>query len=326
MPQTIKDREIFAVGSWRPSSGGTVKVDTAMLDRMADNYRVLSSKIPGFQIPLKLGHSSVVGDPAWGWVENVRRSGNKLVGDFVNLPDQLFDMIKDRRYNSVSSEIFVALPHEGTVYKDVLRAVAILGSEWPAVKGLTPLSVGMFAAEGAEVIEFLEREKMEYTQEQVDALVAAAVATATQESNRRADTAEAALSAFRDETAMAQINTLIEAAAKAGQIVPAQEPTVRNMVKAFTGKLHDKIKFGNKEQTPIEMLTEFIGALPKRVDFKEIGAGGTEKVGDGESAAIAVDRKVKEKMAATPKMSYREALDAVFAADPDLKTSYAEEA
>ena len=93
-----------------------------------------------FKPPLKAGHSKdTPGMPALGWVENVRRSGSKLVADFANLPKLVYDAIKDKRYNTVSAEVYWNLERGGKAFKRALKAVALLGAEIPAVANLRPL-------------------------------------------------------------------------------------------------------------------------------------------------------------------------------------------
>ena len=104
-----------------------------------------------FKPPLKAGHSKdTPGMPALGWVENVRRSGSKLVADFVDLPKLVYDAIKDKRYNTVSAEVYWNLERGGKAFKRALKAVALLGAEIPAVANLRPLHE-MFTDANAEV-------------------------------------------------------------------------------------------------------------------------------------------------------------------------------
>lgn len=104
-----------------------------------------------FKPPLKAGHSEdKKGAPSLGWVANLRKEGGKLLADFVNLPTIVYNAIKERRYDTVSSEIYINLTRGGKKYAKALKAVALLGAEIPAVAGLLPLHE-LFAAEGVDV-------------------------------------------------------------------------------------------------------------------------------------------------------------------------------
>jgi hypothetical protein len=121
--------EIFRTGTWNGD-----KYNAKDLDDIVSAF----GKV-GFQVPIKLGHKENSGDPAFGWVEAIRREGDRLVADFRDLPDRLFNLIKERRFDAVSSEIFWNITRGATKFRRALKAVALLGAEIPAVAGLKPL-------------------------------------------------------------------------------------------------------------------------------------------------------------------------------------------
>ena len=127
--QSIKDVEVFKVGMW---NGDHYSKDD--LDEIVNAF----DKV-GFQVPIKLGHDDKSGAPAYGWVEHIRRVGDKLVADFKDLPKQLWQLIKDRRFDAVSAEIFWDLNRNNKLFRRVLKAVALLGAETPGVSDLAPL-------------------------------------------------------------------------------------------------------------------------------------------------------------------------------------------
>lgn len=138
--KTIKGVEIFAPGKW---NGDTYT--EADLDGMVDAFGK-----QGFRPPVKLGHKEASGSPAYGWVENLRKQGQKLVADLVDLPETVYNDIKNRRFDTVSSEVFWNLTRGKDVFKRALKGVALLGAEIPAVAGLKPLREAQFSEE-AEV-------------------------------------------------------------------------------------------------------------------------------------------------------------------------------
>lgn len=121
--------EIFRAGVWNGDRYTTKDLDDI----------VSAFEHTGFKPPLKLGHRENSGDPAYGWVANIRRSGDRIVASFTDLPEPIFEAIKQKRFNSVSSEIFFNLKRNGVVFRRALKAVALLGAEIPAVSGLKPL-------------------------------------------------------------------------------------------------------------------------------------------------------------------------------------------
>lgn len=138
----IKDVEIFATGNH--NGDNYLEAD---LDEIVSNY----SKV-GYMPPLKDGHcKDKPGMPALGWIQNVRRMGNKLVADFVDLHEKVYEAVKSKRYGTVSSEIFWNLKNNNGTFRRALKAVALLGAEIPGVADLKPLREVVFNVESGEI-------------------------------------------------------------------------------------------------------------------------------------------------------------------------------
>lgn len=136
MPE-IKGVEIFAEGTWNGN-----KITTEILQNLVKAFDATK----GFVRPaLKLGHNpdqdllKSDGLPAAGWVSNVYISGKKLLADFVDIPEKIFDLIKKKAYRKVSVEIFSGYTFDGITYPALLSAVALLGSDMPAVMTLSDI-------------------------------------------------------------------------------------------------------------------------------------------------------------------------------------------
>lgn len=133
--------EIFAVGKWNG-----IDVTQEMLIELANNFSRLADFI---DVPLKLGHNEeqqmTDGEPALGWVDKVWVEGEKLFAKFVDLPDIVFDAIEKKRYKNVSIEALFDVNHKGVDYGTVLTAVALLGTDMPAVNTLSDLQTYMTA-------------------------------------------------------------------------------------------------------------------------------------------------------------------------------------
>lgn len=142
---TIKNVEILKVGTWNGE-----KFTADHLDAIFENFGKLD-----YQVPVKLGHTNDPGAPAYGWVENLKRVGDSLFADFVDVPKQIYQMIKDKQFNQVSVEVFFNLKRAGGNFLRALKAVALLGAEIPAVAGLKPVSSSLSDITGAEsTVEF----------------------------------------------------------------------------------------------------------------------------------------------------------------------------
>ena len=166
----LKNVEIFAVGKWN----GEMFTE-ADLDAMA-----MASKEVGYKPPVKLGHSKEIGGPALGWMENIRREGSKLMADIMDIPQKVYEAIKDRRYDQRSVEIYENLKRNGKEWPRAIKALALLGADIPAVSDLKPLSeialaegsefktVSMFSMEIGQGISLKEKVKAEMKAEQED--------------------------------------------------------------------------------------------------------------------------------------------------------------
>ena len=254
--------------------------------------------------------------------------------------------------------------HNGRTFDRVLTAVALLGIEMPAVKDLAGLASALFqtgpmhqfaGAADAIAIEATTDKGDDpvpepkgkdpvtaiYTQEQYDNLVEAAVAKAVKDSEvkfaettegskkelevmtERATQAEGEITKVRAEATTVQATTLVDQAIKDGKMLPKQ----REFALAALTATGVKVKFGTegKEKSMPELFKDFLDASGKVVDTSEHGDGKTKTV-EYSTAAEEVDGKTKifmtEKQGDKP--DYAVAMDAVLAADGDLKARYAD--
>jgi len=135
----IEGVEIFSVGKWNE--------DKFTLEDLHEMVKAFNENTAGARPYLKIGHDpkQVVGNalmgnsdgmPALGWVERLYVRGEKLVADFADIPEKLFDLINKKGYRKVSSEIFFNIKIGEKSYKRMLAAVALLGAETPGVMNL----------------------------------------------------------------------------------------------------------------------------------------------------------------------------------------------
>ena len=132
--RSIYNVEIFSVGKWNN--------DKFAVDDLYDLVESFAETKDLLKPYLKIGHGedqkllAAEELPAAGYVENLRVVGNKLVADFRDVPDKIYQLIQTRAYARVSCEIFFDPEIEGKKYRKALKAVAILGGQTPAVSNL----------------------------------------------------------------------------------------------------------------------------------------------------------------------------------------------
>jgi hypothetical protein len=148
----LNGADIFATGTWNG-----LTFDEAALDGIVSSFDVLA--LSG-KVPLKLGHggpdardkNGEFTDPldqlAMGWVTRVWRQGRTLMAD-LDVPQKVFDLIKEGYLKFVSVELLKNVKASTREIPWVLDAVALLGSDSPAVgvlKDLQALTMSRSAA------------------------------------------------------------------------------------------------------------------------------------------------------------------------------------
>jgi hypothetical protein len=131
---TIPDVELVRVGNWASAMSGRVPITGDDLDDMVRAAQ--DSEID--RGPVKIGHVDprFDGEPALGWISNVRRVGDRIVADLSDVPAKLAAVVK-HAFPRRSVEIAWGVKTPGGAnYKAALSGVALLGVTTPAVKGL----------------------------------------------------------------------------------------------------------------------------------------------------------------------------------------------
>lgn len=148
---TLEDVELCRVGQWNASTGG-VQITPDVLRGLAEASRDADAD----HVPIHPGHvdprfpALSDGEPAMGWVQNVRVQGDRLVGDLANVPARLAAIIpKAFRRRSIEIAANVRRP-DGTVRPYALHGLGLLGVEMPAVKGLADVTARYSTAPALE--------------------------------------------------------------------------------------------------------------------------------------------------------------------------------
>jgi len=136
--------EIFKTGTHTDGSGRTRTWTIKDLDKIVNDYEPDKR-----EAPLVFGHPKN-NDPAFGWVERLKRSGDVLMAKFKDIVPAVKQLIKSGQYKKRS----ISLYNDGT-----LRHVGLLGAVQPAVPGLKDIKFSN--NENNTLYEFERREMPE---------------------------------------------------------------------------------------------------------------------------------------------------------------------
>ena len=153
--RSVSGVEIFKVGTHTDSAGQSRQWSSADLGALAlskatplkvghtsDAFNAHLADQLGVPLGIMLGEKGK-GAARFGSVVNLRLHNDTLLADFNDVPDPLADFIEGGQFNAVSVEIGMLDD------KPVLTAVALLGSESPAVQGLKTLDLAHFSDGGS---------------------------------------------------------------------------------------------------------------------------------------------------------------------------------
>jgi len=140
---SLPDVEVFSTGTWNGDA-----YTASDLDAMVAAFQELKSS---WEPAAKAGHEDgqqkdgemrrLFGVPALGYVERLYRKGSKLVASFKDMPRRFANLVKAGTYKKISAEVYwnYRNPDNGKVYPRVLKAVAFLGADVPAVTNLSEI-------------------------------------------------------------------------------------------------------------------------------------------------------------------------------------------
>lgn len=346
--KTLKGIEIFSAGEW---NGDEYSVDDlhSMVEAFNDTHA-------GLRPYIKVGHDPKQkvlkelmpqdGMPSAGWIERVYVSGQKLMADFADIPEKIYDLIQKKAYRKVSSEVFWNIKIGGKLYKRLLGAVALLGADTPGVYNLKDILAMYKQTEGEyerlsidNVNEFklssneLENKegvpmkteneiKLEYTISQKetelktnqDALTQAQADKAKIEQENadlkkfkaEAETREAKLAADAETAKVAQFVTELKAEKLCS---PAMVPLMTELLGPEKKEYSIKIKDKDEKIVKGELVKELLKLFKaaSAVNFEESSVDSKEYAMDAEKE---MDKKAKA-YAIENKCSYATALKAV---------------
>jgi hypothetical protein len=118
---------------------GTANGIDFTLDDLKETIRAFKEQKLAGKLPVKIGHHDDSTQPAFGWIVDMRLSGDRLLIDVDDVPEETAQEVREGRWRHVSMELLRNAKRGGRSYKWIPDAVALLGAARPAfdwLKGL----------------------------------------------------------------------------------------------------------------------------------------------------------------------------------------------
>jgi hypothetical protein len=142
----IPEMEIFRTGTHNGEP-----FDDKDLQEIVDNFNALKEEIrPKLKITHREKQESLAGLASYGdvmdvFIKTVQDGSKRLFARVTNVPKQVMDWIKDRRFPERSIELYskvkLGTQKDSKIYRSVLKNIALLGAEMPAVSGMEPIKL-----------------------------------------------------------------------------------------------------------------------------------------------------------------------------------------
>lgn len=277
--------EIFSTGTHTDSNGNTRNWTEADLDKVVNNYDPKNH-----EAPIVIGHPKD-NKPAFGWIQQLKRAGNKLLAFPKQVVPEFAEMIEKGLFKKRSSSFYA----DGS-----LRHVGFLGAQPPAVKGLTDVE---FKEEDIAEYEFAEETETEDVTKLKDQIASLQVKVNNYEELKgkvkdydevtaEKIKAEEELNRLNVKMRMMEFQQYLNEKVAYGSLTPAQKEKAVKVIEILDNvdlveqKNSDKtttmvyeFSDGSKEN-PTDIFKEFLESLPKQLDFDEEAK--KEKAADNE--------------------------------------------
>lgn len=283
----IENLPIFRTGKWNGD-----EYNENDLDEIVKSFEKIGKELKPF---LKLGHDKEQaliqkdGLPAAGWIAELKRKGQVLYAKIINVPKKIKELIDNRAYGRVSAELFWNLKEGDKTYPRVLKAVALLGADTPAIGTLDDF-INLYTENKVDnkiyILDKKEFEKMDtqeiktFEKEFADARFQLKEYEIEIEKLKKENLEFSSKMAAKEaEIKEKEINNYLDSAIKEGKLEPAQRETFFNIAK-----------------NQFEDVKKIIDAMPIKKEFSQNSeAVKSDKVpaSDGELSEF-IDKKAKE--------------------------------
>lgn len=266
----MKWYDIFRAGNY-PQGNFTIHD----LDQIVANYNSDSEDFD--EAPLVLGHPKN-SDPAYGWIDKIRRSGDTLQAVFKEVDEQLKQFVEQGKYKKVSVRL-AKHPEKGWV----LKHLGFLGAVPPGVKGLKPIQFSEETESVSMDLDFSEGSEKKVTPEELEKALADQKKIIEKDFAEKENALKSQLIATKQELRRGKLEKFMS---DHQEKLP---PAVRSGMLEFMEQLatvETAVEFSeaNKpiKKAPLEFFQDFISKLPNFITLgtETIKTGGGKKHAD----------------------------------------------
>lgn len=251
---------IFQTGTWTDSEGNTRTWTEEDLEEIARSYDP-----QWHEAPVVIGHPSD-DQPAYGWVEALRRVGGVLYAKLRDVAPEFKELVNRGAFKKRSVALSRAIK-DGVWY---LRHLGFLGAVPPAVKGLADVKLG---APGDSLLEIaFKEEEMEIAKirEELRKELEASFSEQLQKERAERERLMKEKEELERKLRRAELERFLEGLKAHGKLTPALEKL--GLVE-FMLELDDRteVTFSEgRKRTLLGFFKEFLERLPEVVTFEEI--------------------------------------------------------
>ena len=294
----LKGIEILKTGSFKSMFGKTVTFTAEDLQNIASKFEELKETV---KPPLSISHAEgnesalinalTVGSPVAGYLSSVKKVGDTLIADVIDIPVKAAEMI-GKQLKRVSAEVYNNFKDsDDHTHGMVLRRLSFVDSS--AIKELADvteehLAFGDMPDQLTTFVMLNEHGVSEETNEEEESIMTEAEILAMKEENARlkaeaektkadGDDAASKLSEYKKKTKADGIKAFIDSMVKAGKVAPAGAPGLQKLMEGLSDDEADVSKFGEgeaaKDMTPLGYMKSTIEASAQVVKFGELAEG-----------------------------------------------------
>ena len=325
----LKDVEIFSTGVWEGtgSKPGGDNITTDYLDSIVDSYNKIGDKV---KPRMRLTHDGkrsegITGVASIGWLKNIRRKGDKLITDILEVPKKIKDLIDVKAIGRFSPGVWRKMNYNGTDYNNVLDHLSLEGGTIVADMDLDGFITDMYE-KNDDIINYTkkkddsmedDKKKIQELEDKIKEFEKKISDDKDDDSALMKENAELRAKVEKAEYDKREVtvNAKLDTAISDGKITPAQKDSFKSLMMGETIEDKGGVDFEKRE----DIIDKIIADSPVNKEFAKGDSSSSKKPDlefDKKDDGSDLDKKATE-YAKENNVTYKEALMEVGKEDND---------